>query len=72
MKAADKKVKPGLIFHSDGGGQYYAKEFIAFTVRHKMVNSMCEMAYENGKAERVNGVINNTYLFYEACSILII
>jgi transposase InsO family protein len=62
VKAAGKKVKPGLIFHSDGGGQYYAKEFVAFTAQNKMINSMCEMAYENGKAERINGVIKNNYL----------
>jgi putative transposase len=62
VKAAGKRIKPGLVFHSDGGGQYYAKEFIAFTCRHKMINSMCEYAYENGKAERLNGVIKNNYL----------
>lgn len=52
----------GLIFHSDGGGQYYAKEFLSFTRTQKIVNSMCEYAWENGKAERVNGVIKNNYL----------
>ena len=52
----------GLIFHSDGGGQYYDKEFLKLTRAHKFKNSMCEYAWENGKAERINGVIKNNYL----------
>jgi putative transposase len=52
----------GLIFHSDGGGQYYDKDFLKLTGQHKMVNSMCEFAWENGKAERINGIIKNNYL----------
>ncbi len=51
-----------LIFHSDGGGQYYAKEFLEITSKHSIINSMCKNAYENGKAERINGVIKNNYL----------
>lgn len=51
-----------LIFHSDGGGQYYDKNFIAFTAQLEIRNSMCEYAWENGKAERINGVIKNNYL----------
>jgi transposase InsO family protein len=58
-------IPEGVILHSDGGGQYYDKNFLALTALHKMRNSMCEMAYENGKAERINGVIKNNYLrFY--------
>jgi len=52
----------GLIFHSDGGGQYYDKAFLELTNDNDMVNSMCEYAWENGKAERINGVIKNNYL----------
>ncbi len=52
----------GLIFHSDGGGQYYAKEFLEVTSDARIINSMCKNAYENGKAERVNGIIKNNYL----------
>jgi putative transposase len=52
----------GLIFHSDGGGQYYAQVFLEVTEKEKIVNSMCKNAYENGKAERLNGVIKNNYL----------
>ena len=51
-----------LIFHSDGGGQYYAKKFLDITGRFNITNSMCEYAWENGKAERINGVIKNNYL----------
>lgn len=54
----------GIIFHSDGGGQYYDKDFLAITQKYKFKNSMCEYAWENGKAERVNGVIKNNYLIH--------
>lgn len=50
------------ILHSDGGGQYYDKEFLKETQRLGLVNSMCEYPWENGKAERINGVIKNNYL----------
>jgi len=52
----------GLILHSDGGGQYYDKNFLALTRKHKMRNSMCEWPWDNGTAERLNGVIKNNYL----------
>lgn len=54
----------GLIFHSDGGGQYYDKEFLKLTGKYNIINSMCEYAWENGKAERLNGVIKNNYLIH--------
>ncbi|HEX6914705.1 MAG TPA: IS3 family transposase [Chitinophagaceae bacterium] len=57
-------VPPQMIFHSDGGGQYYDKEFLKLTKQHKIRNSMCEYAWENGKAERLNGIIKNNYLKY--------
>jgi transposase InsO family protein len=56
------KIPENMIFHSDGGGQYYDKEFLKCTQAYKIRNSMCEMAYENGKAERINGIIKNNYL----------
>ncbi len=52
----------GLILHSDGGGQYYCKEFLKITKRTKMLNSMCEDVWENSHAERINGTIKNSYL----------
>jgi transposase InsO family protein len=53
-----------LIFHSDGGGQYYDKNFIELTRTYNIQNSMCEYPWENGKAERINGIIKNNYLIY--------
>lgn len=55
-------VQAGLIFHSDGGGQYYCKEWLKITKRHHMLNSMCKSPYENPHAERINGIIKNDYL----------
>lgn len=55
----DEVVKP--IIHSDGGGQYYSKEFLSLT-RGCIRNSMCESVYENPHAERINGTIKNSYL----------
>lgn len=53
-----------LIFHSDGGGQYYDKDFLELTKKHKIINSMCQYPWENGKAERINGIIKNNYLIH--------
>ena len=54
----------GAIIHSDGGGQYYCKEFIHLTKDLKMINSMTETkVYENSHAERLNGIIKNNYLY---------
>jgi putative transposase len=63
----DQDLK-GLILHSDGGGQYYAKEFVKYTKELGLVNSMCDYAWENGKAERINGVIKNNYLKHRSIS----
>lgn len=54
----------GAILHSDGGGQYYCKEFKALTKDLNLVNSMTEeTVYENAHAERLNGIIKNNYLY---------
>ena len=54
----------GAIIHSDGGGQYYCKEFKTLTKKLGMINSMTEeKVYENSHAERLNGVIKNNYLY---------
>lgn len=62
IKTRGGKLPTKIIFHSDGGGQYYDKEFLRLTNQYKFRNSMCECAYENGKAERINGTIKNNYL----------
>lgn len=51
-----------LIFHSDGGGQYYCKEFISYTKELQLLNSMGVTAYENPQAERLNGILKNQYI----------
>jgi hypothetical protein len=53
----------GLIFHSDGGGQYYCKDFLKITGSINIQNSMCESVYENPHAERLNRTIKNNYLY---------
>lgn len=62
IKIRKKDKLPGLIFHSDGGGQYYANVFMELTERYDIENSMCKYAWENPYAERINGVIKNNYL----------
>jgi hypothetical protein len=53
----------GLIFHSDGGGQYYCKDFLNLTTKYGIRNSMGESVYENPHAERLNRTIKNNYLY---------
>lgn len=64
LQTASKKrnVPKGLIIHSDGGGQYYCKEWLQLTAKYQIRNSMCESVYENSHAERINGIIKNDYL----------
>lgn len=64
LRVSENMTIVGVIFHSDGGGQYYAKEFLKLTSKAGIVNSMCEYPWENGKAERLNGVIKNNYLIH--------
>lgn len=59
-----------VIFHSDGGGQYYDKNFLKLTQYYNFKNSMCEFAWENGKSERINGTIKNNYLRHRSIQTL--
>ncbi len=62
MALVERNPAAGLIFHSDGGGQYYCKEFLKLTTDYKIKNSMCDIVFENAHAERINGTIKNQYL----------
>ena len=62
IKARKEQNISGVVLHSDGGGQYYALEFIKITQQHGILNSMCIYPWENPYAERINGVIKNNYL----------
>ncbi len=62
IKTRGKEKLTGLIFHSDGGGQYYDKNFLNLTCHYEIQNSMCKYAWENPYAERINGIIKNNYL----------
>ena len=58
-----KQNLKNAIFHSDGGGQYYANDFLHRTRKQlKMINSMGKECYENPHAERLNGVLKNDYI----------
>jgi len=59
---AHRVINPGLILHSDGGVQYYCKQFVELTKQYGIRNSMGEKAFENSHAERINGIIKNDYL----------
>lgn len=63
MALGRRRITRGQIFHSDGGGQYYCKEWLQLTAQYAMKNSMCDTPYENPHAERINGIIKNDYLF---------
>lgn len=62
MALSLSKVPKGLILHSDGGGQYYSKEYLEMTNKRGMKNSMTRDTGENNHAERINGTIKNQYL----------
>jgi transposase InsO family protein len=62
MALKRRKTPKGVIIHSDGGGQYYCKEWLQLTTKYEFKNSMCESVYENPHAERINGIIKNDYL----------
>lgn len=60
------RVLPGLILHSDGGGQYYSTKFRKLTAKAGILNSMGVSVYENPNAERLNGIIKNNYIRHYA------
>jgi transposase InsO family protein len=51
-----------LILHSDGGGQYYDKEFLKLLEKYGIYSSMGKSVYENPIAERFHSTLKNDYL----------
>lgn len=64
LSARGKPQFENLILHSDGGGQYYADDFLKLTKVSGIKNSMCKYPWENPYAERINGTIKNNYLIH--------
>ena len=59
---SENQIIKNLILHSDGGGQYADKNFLALMKKHNIISSMGKQAYDNPNAERINGTIKNDYL----------
>jgi len=57
--SADSK----LIHHSDRGGQYGDKDYIALLKSYQIRISMCKEAWQNAYTERINGTLKNAYLY---------
>ena len=57
------KGSSSLIFHTDGGGQYYSSKFTKYIAGYGIRSSMCYTPYENPHAERLNGILKNEYLY---------
>jgi len=51
-----------VILHSDGGGQYFAKDFLSTCKQYGIRSSRAEDVYDNAHAERLNRTIKNDYL----------
>ncbi len=51
-----------LITHTDGGGQYRSHKYQSMLRKAKILPSQAKSCFENGLAERVNGIIKNEYL----------
>ena len=51
-----------LSFHSDGGGQFYDKEFLKLLAKYHIRSSMSESVYENPHIERFHSTVKNDYL----------
>lgn len=64
MALANEDISPDndLIHHSDRGSQYGSKEYVATLKAHNIDISMCQQAYENAYAERLNQTIKQEYL----------
>jgi len=59
-------VAKKMIIHSDGGGQYYDKEFIKLARQYNIESSMSAHVYENPEIERFHRTIKSQYIDYYA------
>ena len=59
---SDRDKNRQVIFHSDGGGQYYDKKILQLFEAENIERSMAKICYENPHAERINGTIKNYYI----------
>jgi len=66
FKSLDQQLMHILIFHSDGGGQYYAKLLSKLSIPCYLIRSMGKSCYENAMAESINGVVKNKYLYHRS------
>jgi putative transposase len=66
MAFQNRKVKKGLIHHSDKGSQYVFKDYTDLLKDHQI--SMCNTVLENSHCERLNGIIKNEYLIHQKIS----
>lgn len=51
-----------LIVHTDGGGQYRSHNFQSMIRKAEITPSHAKSCFENGLAERINGILKNEYL----------
>jgi hypothetical protein len=51
-----------LIIHTDGGAQYRSHKYQSILRKAKILPSQAKSCFENGLAERVNGIVKNEYL----------
>jgi transposase InsO family protein len=64
MALAARHPPPGLILHSDGGGQYYCDQIRTLSAQYQLKNSMGRGVFENAHIERLHQTIKNQYLKY--------
>jgi transposase InsO family protein len=62
FKTRKQLVFPGLIHHSDKGSQFIDKDYQRMIKDAQIQMSMCNEAWENPFAERINGIIKQEYL----------
>ena len=62
LKARGNIKYTNLTLHSDGGGQYYDKNFVKLLRENGIKSSMGLSCYENPFAERLNSTVKNEYL----------